>query len=157
MWQLMLQYSISLSPVVLHVAYSGLNCALPRMFPMQTIAYTGPIQRWGCHVQQQAEMSCTVGGGYVSYSRRRRCFVWLEIKMSSMAGHDDVPYGQRWQLTLVWADGIRLYWYFHIYNGLVALLDRIQSSFTSITISTGYTPGACFNLYSTNTLFITYN
>ena len=45
-------------------------------------------------------------------------------------------------MTLVRADGIQPYWYVHIYTGLVALLDRIQSSFSSITISTGYEPSA---------------
>jgi len=39
-------------------------------------------------------------------------------------------------LTLVRADGIQPYWYVHIYTGIVALLDRIQSSFSIITIST---------------------
>ena len=39
-------------------------------------------------------------------------------------------------MTLVRADGVQPYWYVHIYTGLVALLDRIQSSFSSITIST---------------------
>ena len=39
-------------------------------------------------------------------------------------------------MTLVRADGIQPYWYVHIYTGLVALLDRIQSSFSIITIST---------------------
>jgi len=38
----------------------------------------------------------------------------------------------------------------HLYSyiyGLVALLDNIQSSFSSITICTGYEPGARYNLY----------
>jgi hypothetical protein len=34
------------------------------------------------------------------------------------------------------AEGIEPYWYLHIYTGLMALLDRIQSSITIITIST---------------------
>jgi hypothetical protein len=42
-------------------------------------------------------------------------------------------------LTLVRADGIQSYLYFHIYTGLVALLDRIQLSFSIITISTNRT------------------
>jgi len=38
----------------------------------------------------------------------------------------------------------------HLYSylyGLVALLDNMQSSFSSMTISTGYEPGARCNLY----------
>jgi len=38
----------------------------------------------------------------------------------------------------------------HLYSyiyGLVALLDNIQSSFSSITISTVYEPGPHYNLY----------
>jgi hypothetical protein len=60
-------------------------------------------------------------------------------------------------LTLVRADGIQPYWYVHIYTGLVALSDTIQLSFSSITISTGYEPSACYNLYSKNPVFISYN
>ena len=86
--------------------------------------------------QPETEMSCTAGGGDVLYSRRRRCLVWLETKMSCMAGDEDVSYGRRWLLTLVRADRIQPYWYVHIYTGLVALLDRIQLSFSSITIWT---------------------
>jgi len=82
------------------------------------------------------EMSCTAGGGDVLYSRRRRCLVWPETEISRMAGDGDVSYGWRWLLTLVRADGIQPYWYVHIYTGLVALLDRIQTSFSIITIST---------------------
>jgi hypothetical protein len=61
--------------------------------------------------------------------------------MSCMAGDGDILYGQRGLLTLVRADGIQSYLYFHIYTGLVALLDRIQLSFSIITIST-HTAGA---------------
>jgi hypothetical protein len=68
--------------------------------------------------------------------------------MSCIAGDGDILYGQRGLLTLVRADGIQSYLYFHIYTGLVALLDRIQLSFSIITISTGYEPGAHYNLYS---------
>jgi len=46
--------------------------------------------------------------------------------MSRMAGDGDVLYGRRRLLTLVQADGIQSYLCFHIYTGLVALLDRIQ-------------------------------
>jgi len=60
--------------------------------------------------------------------------------MSRMAGDSDVSYGRRSLLTLVRADGIQPYWYVHIYTGLVALLDRSQSSFSSIIISTPYIP-----------------
>jgi len=56
--------------------------------------------------------------------------------MSCMAGDGDVSYGRRRLLTLVRADGIQSYLYFHIYTGLVALLDRIQLSFSIITILT---------------------
>jgi len=38
--------------------------------------------------------------------------------------------------------------------GLVALLDNIQSSFSSITISTGYEPGAHYNLYHEYSIYI---
>jgi len=48
-----------------------------------------------------------------------------------MAGDGDDLYGQSSLLTLVRADGIQPYWYGHIYTGLVALLDRIQSIFSS--------------------------
>ena len=41
-----------------------------------------------------------------------------------------------------------------IYIGLVTLLDRIQSSFSSITILTGYEPGARYNLYSKYSIYI---
>jgi len=45
----------------------------------------------------------------------------------------------------------------HLYSyiyGLVALLDDIQSSFSSITISTGYEPGARYNLYYAYSIYI---
>jgi hypothetical protein len=45
----------------------------------------------------------------------------------------------------------------HLYSyiyGLVALLDYIQSSFSSITISTGYEPGARYNLYYEYSIYI---
>jgi len=38
--------------------------------------------------------------------------------------------------------------------GLVALLDNIQSSFSSITMSTGYEPGARCNLYYDYSIYI---
>jgi len=38
--------------------------------------------------------------------------------------------------------------------GLVGLLDNIQSSFSSITISTGYEPGARYNLYYEYSIYI---
>jgi hypothetical protein len=38
--------------------------------------------------------------------------------------------------------------------GLVALLDNTQSSFSSITISTGEEPSACYNLYYEYSIFI---
>jgi len=41
--------------------------------------------------------------------------------------------------------GTHSHLYSYIY-GLVALLDNIQSSFSSITISTGYEPSARYNL-----------
>jgi len=44
--------------------------------------------------------------------------------------------------------------YTFIYIGLVALLDNIQSSFSSITISTGYEPGARYNLYYEYSIYI---
>jgi len=50
-------------------------------------------------------------------------------------------------LTLVRADGIQPYWYVHIYTGLVALLDRIQLSISSVNISIGYEPGALYELF----------
>jgi len=43
--------------------------------------------------------------------------------------------------------------YSYIY-GLVALLDNIQSSFSSITISTGYEPGADYHLYYECSIYI---
>ena len=43
--------------------------------------------------------------------------------------------------------------YLYIY-GLVALLDNIQLSFSSITISTGYEPGAHYNLYYEYSIYI---
>ena len=54
----------------------------------RTIAYTGLSRRRRCLVQQEAEMSCTVGDGDVLYSRRRRCLVWPETEMSCVAGDD---------------------------------------------------------------------
>jgi hypothetical protein len=45
----------------------------------------------------------------------------------------------------------------HLYSyiyGLVALLDNKQSSFSSITISTGYEPGAHYNLYYEYSIYI---
>jgi len=81
-------------------------------------------------------MTCTAGGGDVLYSRRWGCLEWPDTEMSCMAEDCDVSYGQRWLLTLVRADGIQPYWYVHIYPGPVALLDRIQSSFSITTIST---------------------
>jgi hypothetical protein len=45
----------------------------------------------------------------------------------------------------------------HLYSyiyGLVALLDNIQSSFSSITISTGYEPGARYHLYHAYAIYI---
>jgi len=81
-------------------------------------------------------MSCMPGEGNVLYARRRRCLVWPDTVMSHMAGDGDVSYGRRSLLTLVPADDIQPYLYFHIYTGLVALLDRSQLSFSSITIST---------------------
>jgi len=45
----------------------------------------------------------------------------------------------------------------HLYSyiyGLVALLDNIQSSFSSITISTGYEPGARYDLYYEYSIYI---
>jgi len=38
--------------------------------------------------------------------------------------------------------------------GLVALLDNTQSSFSSITISTGYEPGARYNLYYEYSIYV---
>jgi hypothetical protein len=83
----------------------------------------------------ETEMSCTVGDRDVLYGQRRWCLVSQESVMSRMAGDGDVSYGQRWLLALVRADGIQPYWYVHIYTGLVALLDRLQLSFSIITIS----------------------
>jgi len=90
-----------------------------------------------------------VSAGGASYCWRRRCLAWPEMEMSCMAGDGDVSYGRRWRLTLVRADGIQPYLYFHIYIGLVALLDRTQLSFSSITIWTGYEPGARYYFYLT--------
>jgi len=98
--------------------------------------------------QPETEKSCTAGDGDILYSRRRRCLVWPETEMTCTAWDGDVSYGRRWLLTLVWVDGIQPYWYIHIYTDLVALLDRLQSSFSSITSWTGYEPSACYNLYS---------
>ena len=45
----------------------------------------------------------------------------------------------------------------HLYSyiyGLVALLNNVQSSFSSITIGTGYEPGARYNLYYEYCIFI---
>ena len=81
-------------------------------------------------------MSCTVGDRDVLYGRRPRCLVWPDMEISCIAGDGDVSYGRRRLLTLVRADGIQPYWYVHIFTGLMALLDRIQSSFSSSTSST---------------------
>jgi hypothetical protein len=89
-----------------------------------SIAFTGLSRRWGCLVQLEAEMSCTVRDRDVLPSRRRSCLVWPETKMCCIAGDGDVSYGRRWLLTLVQADGIQPYWYVHIYTGLVALFHR---------------------------------
>jgi hypothetical protein len=75
-------------------------------------------------------------------------------------------YGRRgW---LVWEAGRLLYrsihrWvhtHSHLYDyiyGLVALLDGIQSSFSSITISTGYEPGTHYNLYHEFSIYISWS
>jgi hypothetical protein len=60
-----------------------------------SIAYTGLSQRRRCLVQPEVEMSCTAGGGDVSYSQRWRCLVWPETEMYCMAGDSDVVYGRR--------------------------------------------------------------
>ena len=60
-----------------------------------SIAYTGLTQRRRCLVQQEAEMSCTVGDCDVLNGRRRKCLVWPETEMSWMADNGDVLYGRR--------------------------------------------------------------
>jgi len=62
-----------------------------------------------------------------------------------MTRDDSVLYGQRQLLTLKLADCIQIYLYAHIY-GLVTVLGRIQSSFSSITVSIGYEPGTHYYL-----------
>jgi len=89
---------------------------------LECIAYTGYSWRRRCLVQSQTEMSCTVADGDVLYGRRQICVVWPKIVMSCMAGDGDVLYGRRCLMPLVRGDGIQLYWYVHIYTGLVAFL-----------------------------------
>jgi hypothetical protein len=93
-------------------------------------------------------MWCTAGDRHGMYGPIWWCLVSPDKVISCMAWDGDVPYGWSWLLTLVWADGIQPYWYFHTYTGLVALLDTVQSSFLNITSSTGYEPSASYNLYS---------
>jgi len=81
-----------------------------------SIPYTGFSRRWAI------------------YGQRLWYLVWPEMLMSWMGENCDDSYGQRLLRTLIWADGILLYLHFHIYILLVALLDRIQSSISSITI-----------------------
>jgi hypothetical protein len=116
------------------------------------IAYTGLSRR--CLIWPETEMSGMAGDGDISYGWRWKCLVWLETEMSCMAGDSDVSYGCRWLFTLVRADGIQLYLYFHIYTGLVALLDRTHSSFSIITLLTGYEPSPHYNLYYIFSIYI---
>jgi len=96
-------------------------------FLIGSIGYTSLSRRW------------------VSYGRRRRCLVWLETEMSRMAGDDS----WLWYRLMAFSHTCSF-----IYIGLVALLDRTQLSFSSITISTGYEPGARYNLYNEYSIHI---
>jgi len=124
------------------------------------VAYTGLSWKLVRYVQSGE----VIGGrsGYVLYGRRQWCLVWPETEKSRMAGDCDVSYGRR-KGCLIWPETVMSrmagdncwLWYrlmalsctcTLIYIGLVALWDRIHSSFSSITISTGYEPGYCYYL-----------
>jgi hypothetical protein len=121
------------------------------------IAYTGLSRRRRCLEWPETEMSCIAGDRDVLNGRRLWCLVWPETVMSGMAGDGDISYGRRRLLTLVRADGIQPYLYIHIYTGLVALLDRIQSSFSIITIFQQVMSLAPATILTTNALFISYD
>jgi len=74
-----------------------------------SIAYTALSRRW------------------VWYWQRWRCLVWTETEMSCMAG----DHCWLWYRLMAFSRTCTF-----VYIGLVALLDRIQSSFSSITIET---------------------
>jgi hypothetical protein len=94
---------------------------------LHDIAYTGLSRRW------------------VLYGWRQSCLVWVETEMSGMAVDDCLL----WYGLMAFSCTCTC-----IYISLVALLDRIQSSFPSITISTGYEPGAHYHLYYECSIYI---
>jgi hypothetical protein len=59
------------------------------------IEYTGLSRRQRCLVLPEAKMSHAVGDRYGLYSLRWRYLVWPETLMSGMAGNGDISYGQR--------------------------------------------------------------
>jgi len=89
-------------------------------------------RRWWCLVWPETVMSCMAGDGNVLYGRRLWSLVWPETVMSRMAGDDC----WLWYGLMAFSRTCAF-----IYIGLVALLDRIQSSF-------------CKYHYFNNTIFL---
>jgi len=86
-------------------------------------------QRQGYLVCPETAKSCTPGDQYVMYGQKQWYLVSLDLTVDSGTG---------W---CHWAIHVLVY----ICIGLVALLDRIQLSFSILTILTGYEPGANYN------------